>query len=144
MYMYVSHVSSKSRTRSLQPGGLNAATVCTLNLSSLINLRLSLPFLTSRPSTWPHYPSVSLSVPLYILSLPMARVGEERKSVFFLFKPPRSWLNPATERRRRGKSISFNERDACKGVLVNHHMVYKLNKYGLPASARRAGVHLNY
>lgn len=29
--------------------------------------------------------------------------------------------------------------DKCKGVLVNHHMVYKLNKRGLPASARRVG-----
>lgn len=29
--------------------------------------------------------------------------------------------------------------DKCKGVLVNHHMVYKLNKRGLPASARRLG-----
>lgn len=24
--------------------------------------------------------------------------------------------------------------DQCKGVLVNHHMVYKLDKRGLPAS----------
>lgn len=32
----------------------------------------------------------------------------------------------ATE--KETESISFNERDECKGVLVNHHMVYKLNK----------------
>ena len=40
--------------------------------------------------------------------------------------PPCSWLNRETE--KETESILFKERDERKGVLVNHHMVYKLNK----------------
>ena len=37
-------------------------------------------------------------------------------------------IKQATEKEKETESISFNERDKRKDVLVNHHMVYKLNK----------------
>lgn len=47
---------------------------------------------------------------------------------------------PTSPSPKRGAPPSFlTSGDKCKGALVNHHMVYKLNKRGLPASARRPG-----
>lgn len=53
-------------------------------------------------------------------------------------------IKQATEKEKETERILFNERDKHKDVLVNHHMVYKLNKKGFPGAVSPASVHLNY
>lgn len=90
---------------------------------SILSLCLfALFLLTLNLSTYLVHLHVCISSPLYpsLVSLQSPTVcGGEKRCL-----PPCSWLNCATEK----ESILFNERDERKGVLVNHHMVYKLNK----------------
>lgn len=99
--------------------------LCRLTTAQLVSV--SLPFCSSPLNPQPFHPSVLPNMsasPPYRPSLPckstIVRNEEQRRL------SPCSWLNWATEKEM--ESILFNERDERKGVLVNHHMVYKLNK----------------